>query len=950
MRQILLLSLVMATALFAVDYDAEIQPIWDNSCALCHGSSGGLDLSDGVSYDNLVDVVSQGYAPNLRVASGDLTNSVLYGKITNSGQFGQQMPTSGSLTPTEIALIAEWITELGAAQEMTIAEARALEDGEIVTINGIVTSPNFQTTGASSGYHIQDATGAIVLYTGGFDTGFTEGDDVTVTGELYTYNGLLEITPASPVDVVINSNGNALPDFADLTIAELLADAETYEAMLVRIDSVSISDGSWPSPGSSANLDITDPSGTTMTMRIDDDTNVDESEQPLGLFVLQGVVGQYDYSDPYDSGYQMFPRYASDIQMIGDPTPAITGIIQTPASPDPSDDVTVTANIIDNVSVASASLDYSVNGGEMEAIPMTNDGDLYTGTIPAQPADAVVQYYITATDDVGGISTSATFSYVVFSGSVTAIASIQDGTIPVGTSVTVQGFVTGEPWAWMDPDDLPYEAADLDYYYIQDAEAILSGIKVYDPGRVLAEGDEVRLTGVVDEYYDMTEIVDVDTIEVLSNGNEIMPLVATLDANWEDFEGCLIEVQDVTVSAEANDYGEWEVTDGTNSLMIGGDAAYYFYPKMDQEIGSIVGILDFSYGAFKLQPRLANDVVTADGLTRIQAVQQIRYSDLLPRTNATGGTWFADSSYMFDDTVTVQGIVTMPTGLSYAGAGIKFIYQDFNGGPWSAIMSYDPDSSAFPILFIGDTIEATGYIFEYNTGPSNMTELFITQDIEIIGFVEDIDNPGVPEVKTVDTGDLRWPTEAEQWGNVTVSVENVTVYENPAQHSSDLFSVSDGSGLVIIDDDSDSLQNFIVPPPGTEYDKITGWVYHHYGAYEDSSAYKIEPLYESDMVVATAVDRIQIPEGYALSNYPNPFNPSTTISFRIPEAQDVKLIIYNERGQFVRTLLSRSLHSGNHEVVWQGLDQKGRPVASGLYFYRLVAGDQYIVGKMTYLK
>ena len=110
-------------------------------------------------------------------------------------------------------------------------------------------------------------------------------------------------------------------------------------------------------------------------------------------------------------------------------------------------------------------------------------------------------------------------------------------------------------------------------------------------------------------------------------------------------------------------------------------------------------------------------------------------------------------SYMYGDTVTLEGIVTMPTGLSYAGAGIKFIYEDEHGGPWSAILSYDTDSSAFPVLYEGDKVQATGYIYEYSTYPANMTELFITQGIDIIDVGLD-----QPVVDTVATGDLRWPT------------------------------------------------------------------------------------------------------------------------------------------------------------------------------------------------
>jgi hypothetical protein len=91
--------------------------------------------------------------------------------------------------------------------------------------------------------------------------------------------------------------------------------------------------------------------------------------------------------------------------------------------------------------------------------------------------------------------------------------------------------------------------------------------------------------------------------------------------------------------------------------------------------------------------------------------------------------------------------------------------------------------------------------------------------------------------------------------------------------------------------------------------------------------------------------------GFQLNqNYPNPFNPSTTISFRIPEESTVTLTVYNSLGQEVATLLSGSLLSGSHRVVWNGRDNNGRPVASGTYIYRLQAGEFNQSRQMVFLK
>ncbi len=938
MKRIIGISLILLSTLWAVDYDTEIQPIFNANCISCHGNNGGLSLAAGSSYDNLVDVVSQGYAPALRVVSGDPSTSVLYNKITNTGTYGQQMPPSSALSPTDIATIETWITELGAATVVDIATAHGMAEGSIVAIAGIITTPNFGTAGSSSQYYLQDATAGIVFYMGGVDAGLNPGDDVTITGELSYYNGVLEIVPSNPADIVVNSTGNELPAPVSLTLAGLLADAETYEAMLIQVDSVSITDGTWPDPGSNANLTVTDPSGATLTMRVDKDTDVDESEQPLGVFLLTAVVSQYDGTPPYDEGYQVFPRFATDIEVIGDPTPSITNVSQEPASPTPLDDVTISATIVDNVSVVSAALNYVVNSGVEMVLAMTNVGDEYSAVIPAQAANAVVEYYLTATDDIGGVTTGATYSYIVYSGDVTPIASIQDGTIPTGTSVTVQGIVTGEPYAFRPADDLLY-------YYLQDAESPYSGVKVYDPARELAEGDEIRITGTTDEYYDMTEIVDITDFELLSTGNVMNAMVVTLDEDLEMYEGCLIQVQNVTVSNPDLGYGEYELTDGTNTLVADDDADYFYYPQQDEALAAVTGVLDYSFGAYKLQPRLARDVVFANGITRIQAFQQVNYSDLLPHYTADDQVYFQDTSYMRLDTVTVEGIVTMPTGLSYAGAGVKFIFQDLNGGPWSSVLSYDPDSAAFPILYEGDVIRVTGYLDEYTTAASAMTELWITEEIEILDIGQ-----AVPEEPVVTTGELRWPTTAEQWGTVMVKVEEATVEEvNPTPY--DLMYINDGTGRILVDDDSDSLSSYIIPPPGSLFDSVRGWVYDHYGSYEDSSTYHLEPLYSWDLVLnTTSVDEGFVPDGYSLGNYPNPFNPSTTIRFRLPAYQDVRLVIYNERGQLVRNLVNETLAAGEYDVVWQGLDQRGRPVSSGIYFYRLLAGDQELVGKMTYLK
>jgi hypothetical protein len=93
------------------------------------------------------------------------------------------------------------------------------------------------------------------------------------------------------------------------------------------------------------------------------------------------------------------------------------------------------------------------------------------------------------------------------------------------------------------------------------------------------------------------------------------------------------------------------------------------------------------------------------------------------------------------------------------------------------------------------------------------------------------------------------------------------------------------------------------------------------------------------------------PEVFALgNNYPNPFNPATTIKYQLPEATDVRLEIFNVVGQVVRTLVADPQDAGRYTVQWDATNDGGQPLSSGIYFYRLHAGEFQEVNKMLLLK
>ncbi|MBU0984374.1 MAG: T9SS type A sorting domain-containing protein, partial [candidate division Zixibacteria bacterium] len=142
---------------------------------------------------------------------------------------------------------------------------------------------------------------------------------------------------------------------------------------------------------------------------------------------------------------------------------------------------------------------------------------------------------------------------------------------------------------------------------------------------------------------------------------------------------------------------------------------------------------------------------------------------------------------------------------------------------------------------------------------------------------------------------------------------------------------TDGDGRVIMEDAFSS---------GTTY-TITA----------SRAGYCLEQVAFSPSVVTDIDDDNLLPGSYRLAqNYPNPFNPSTVIDFEIPRQSAVTLIVYNVLGQQVATLAEQDLSAGVHSVTWDGRDDTGGAAASGVYFYRLQAGDFSAARKMILLQ
>ena len=118
---------------------------------------------------------------------------------------------------------------------------------------------------------------------------------------------------------------------------------------------------------------------------------------------------------------------------------------------------------------------------------------------------------------------------------------------------------------------------------------------------------------------------------------------------------------------------------------------------------------------------------------------------------------------------------------------------------------------------------------------------------------------------------------------------------------------------------------------------------------EDETGYNVYTLV-GDIQVSADYNQIEIYNN-DLINYPNPFNPSTIISFSIPEESSVEINIFNIKGQKIKSLVQESLNSGYHSVIWNGDDDFGKSICSGIYIYKLnVNGKIEAVKKCLLLK
>ncbi|MFN3873045.1 MAG: phospholipase D-like domain-containing protein [Ignavibacterium sp.] len=309
-----------------------------------------------------------------------------------------------------------------------------VDTGQVFTVTGIVTSANqFGVNGPGS---IQDATAGLSIFGSGFAGQVQIGDSVTVTSTLTHFNGLTQFDFRRAGSVLVKHTSNHYFDTTIVTISDISSQQwngfEEFESRLIRLNNVTIQGtGNF---ASGTNYTITDATGTLSAgLRIDNDvTSIIGQPIPQTPVDLVGILGQFKTSAPYNTGYQLLPRFLSDIVYDNSPL-VLNPVIASNILPD---GFTVYFNTARN---GNSQVKFGLTPSlELDSVVINNDTTVHV--VPVSGLQEGTLYYFRAysTNNFGT-------SFSSLQSVTTASANPQTGTInvyfnfPVDTTVAMTG-------------------------------------------------------------------------------------------------------------------------------------------------------------------------------------------------------------------------------------------------------------------------------------------------------------------------------------------------------------------------------------------------------------------------------------------------------------------------------------------------------------------------------
>jgi hypothetical protein len=472
-----------------------------------------------------------------------------------------------------------------------------------------------------------------------------------------TTEGFLLLNPVTPV--VIVDQLPKRPDPIELSVSDFDNGgtpnilSERYESEYVVVRNVITSDRSL----STGTFTINDGLGNKMFM-------YDQS----GYFTLRShrLTGVTEYQPPQDGsfisyirgiintrtdGYYIIPLYPGDIGPTTSSPPLISSIRRNSGEVSPNQAVEISARITDlDGTVQEGRVYYSVDSGQRMMLPMTfsSSDTLYKATIPGINSDsALVDFYLWAKDneDLVAINPADTLTdnyfYLVLNRPVT-INDVQYSPFGGGYSgytnyaVTIRGIITADS-----SDIKGYGSSSFARNYMQNGEGPWSGIQINfgDPlgselYGLLRRGDDVTMTGTIQESFGVTRINNVTAYTVNSSNNPLPePYILTTgeigtlgdgEVPKEKWESVLVAYQDpeiTNINADGgSNFGEMYVNDGTNDTRVELEDGNNSYQNGSGSPGTIlveqgatfdelIGIMYYSFSNYKLVPRKDDDFV-----------------------------------------------------------------------------------------------------------------------------------------------------------------------------------------------------------------------------------------------------------------------------------------------------------------------------------------------------
>ncbi len=399
------------------------------------------------------------------------------------------------------------------------------------------------------------------------------------------------------------------------------------------------------------------------------------------------------------------------------------------------------------------------------------------------------------------------------SGQDTTIYAIQDvdnaDHPDLGAAVVVEDVVVTTPMIFTTADSpVP------DGFYVAEPEGgAFSGIYVYAQGLNIsvAPGDTVNLRGIYEEYFDASQIIATQ-VDVLGTGDIPDPVVVTpaqvrtQGPDAETYEGVLIQVENVTITADDLGYGDFGVSSqaGGDELIVSPDfdTHYTFEPVLNMEFSSLTGVLGYNYDEHRLLPRFCADFVEANGADVCEdkicpagavEIEQIQNRD-------------AEDAVGENCPVTVEGVIVTSPKLEDG-----FWVGEPAGGAWSGIYVYSGRLDTQPEVQMGDQVDLTGEYAEYYENSQ-----LVASTVTVVGPAS------LPPATVVTTDQVNTTgAEAEMYEGVVVQLSGVTIANANAGFGNFTIQPSGGGAELLVAPEFDFNYEF-TPVAGFEFQTITG--------------------------------------------------------------------------------------------------------------------------------